>query len=177
MKSSTESSPVGCLPALLGPPKTYLTLFAPGVSASCRKWFWACIIHHPPASPQRRFLNHDTTDNGGTLDTFRNSTYTVFRILAYFRPLASQPTEGEQYHLVASRGLDDEHFNLLVWAWEPEGVGLWPRFWIPALPRRPSNSSTYFYSTGPKGILRWLGGRGSQVRSLNSTGAPPPPHF
>ena len=56
--------------------------------------------------------------------TLQNSTCTVFRTIAYIRPLALLPTEGRQYHIVASRGRADEHFDLLVLAWEPAGVGL-----------------------------------------------------
>lgn len=81
--------------------------------------------------PQRGFLNPDTTESGGTLDTCRNSTCAVLRTLACIRPLALLPTEGGQYHLVASRGRDDEHFDLLVQAWEPAGVRLWPQILDP----------------------------------------------
>ena len=76
--------------------------------------------------PQRGFLSPDTTDNGGTLDTAEFYLHSVQDPCLHQAFGVTTYTEGRQYHLVASRGRADEHFDLLVLAWEPAGVGLWP---------------------------------------------------
>lgn len=105
MKSSTESSQVGCLPASWGlqkGPPLHLEFLPVAENDSVPVLFTTLLLS------SRGFLSPDTTDNGGTLDTAEFYLHSV-QDYCYIRPLWRYYLEGRQYHIVASRGQADEH--------------------------------------------------------------------
>ena len=124
--------------AILETSGQHLAFFTTGVTVKCmtgeKKWCWAilCLSFAPPFCSflhevPRGFLSPKTIDSGGTSNLIcRNSTYTVFRIVAPWSLQASPyPLEGQE-HKVASRERDNMHFASPSLGWGPARVGIWP---------------------------------------------------